>query len=170
MEKLATAVRPTFEDAKHWTDDEWQQHHGFSIEVPCRHSGCRMRKHISCYSPTQFKYGLRIAGQEKWYCHHHKLMAWENSREISTDLLPYLKFINDTPGANKAKLRCKQRDLNFLLAIGLISVDAVPRGTKIGYEIELTDQGEQYLDDRVRDLANYMANQPTRAQLEWYVP
>lgn len=157
MESLVKAVRPTLEDAKRWTDDEWQiQPHGFSVEVPCKHTGCRMSKGISCATPTQLQFALRSAAQEKWYCHHHKLVTWENERKISSDLLQYLNAMKASPGSNKSKLHCKQRDLDFLRTIGLISVDAVPRGSKIGYEIELTEQGEQYLDAYAGDVSGIL--------------
>ena len=165
-----TVIRPTLEEANQWKEGEWRESNGFLVEVPCVHRNCKMTKTIPCHSPTQLRYAQRSANQEKWYCHHHKLAAWENDREISSDLLPYLQALNEAPGCNKAKLGCKQRDINFLLAIGLISVDTVPLGTKIGYEIELTEQGEQYLEERAKQLAAHMKNQPTRAQLEYYVP
>jgi len=171
MEKSKkTVIRPALEEANQWTEGEWEESNGFLVDVPCGHRNCKMTKTISCHSPTQLRYAQRNANQEKWYCHHHKLTAWKSDREISSNLLPYLQALNAAPGCNKAKLRCKQRDINFLLAIELIAVDTVPKGTKIGYEIELTEQGEQYLADRGKELAKHMKNQPTRAQLEYYVP
>lgn len=160
----------SLEEARQWGEEQWRDSRGFVVPVPCRHDRCKQSKEIMCYTPTQLRFAERSAQHEFWYCHRHKALAWEREGAISYDLFPLLVRLNESPGSNKAKLRGKQRDIDFLLACRLICVDSVPRGSKIGYEIELTESGEQFLVEHAKEISEYMKNQPSRDQLEWYAP
>jgi hypothetical protein len=130
-----------------------------SVEVPCSHRNCKLTKEIDCDGPSEMRDGEIGAVHELWHCHHHKRDAWEKHNVISDELLPILLRIKQSPGCNNAKLKCKKRDIEFLLLIGLIRVETTRRGTKsMIYENYLALSGEKYLADHSAEVAKYMNN------------
>lgn len=160
------------QEARRWKESQWQdvnEEGGFPLFIDCAHSGCRMVKPIYAVSPRTLKYAEKTAASEVWYCHHHDTATWQEQRHIKQELLPYLKKLQTLGTINKSKLRLKKRDLAFLKDAGLITVDVIPKGTsKTVYDIELSEQGEQYLTDHTDELAQYLQNLPRSSELEWY--
>lgn len=161
------------QEARRWKEPQWQKFNGaggFNFYIDCAHPGCRMAKDLAAVSPLTLKYVEKIAAAEVWYCHHHDTVAWQKRRHIKQELLPYLKKLQELGTVNKSKFSLKKRDLAFLHDAGLITVDAIPKGTsgKVVYDIELSEQGEQYLADHADELAQYLQRLPKADELEWY--
>jgi hypothetical protein len=125
--------------------------------IGCSKNSCKMTHDMPCDNPAMMRFAEMYAVNCKWYCHHHKLAAWETERALTSNLFPALMKLQNSPGCNKSKLPCKQGDIDFLLAIGLITVNEIYRGeVKKVYEIYLTKLAQKYIEDHVAEISDYM--------------
>ena len=127
--------------------NEEAQGSGGGASMTCRHEGCKMSNSVRWQTPAEMQNAELTASREVWYCHYHQQKAWDLHRVLSYDLVQLLSTVQAMHSCNKAKLGGKRSDVDFLISIGLIVQKAVPRGTRSGYIIRLSEEGERYLSE-----------------------
>lgn len=158
-------------DPLKWRRKEWEIAKSVGVHISCGHPGCRNAKTISCSSPVQLRYARKSAQCEIFYCHSHRLVAWEKLGIVPDFLLPNLRLVQKLGACNKAKSRLAQGAMDFLVEIGLLSIIPVRRGANTVYQIKITDAGEQHLAENAEQLALYLSHQVKDSQIEWnWVP
>lgn len=125
---------------RRWMDCE-QEHGVGHTFVACNHDGCRQRRVLTFYDPTEMRQMERRAMSEIWYCHHHRLAAWNVSRSLGDGHITLLKRIYRSPGCNRVQLEGDKRDTDFLASIGLLISVTPTAGKRRACSFHLTQQG-----------------------------
>ncbi|RQR59351.1 hypothetical protein DIE18_18100 [Burkholderia sp. Bp9125] len=125
---------------RRWMDCE-QEHGVGHTSVACSHDGCRQRRTFTYYDPTEMQQMERRAASEIWFCHHHRLAAWEGSRSLGDEHLTLLKRIDRNPGCNRVQLDGDKRETDFLSSIGLVTSVVPTAGNRRACSFHLTQQG-----------------------------
>ncbi|WP_256217960.1 hypothetical protein [Burkholderia contaminans] len=137
----ASRYQVTEEAFRRWIDCD-HEHGVGQIFLSCNHAGCKQRRMLTFYDPVEMQQMERRAASETWYCHHHRLLAWESSRSLSDDHVELLLRVHRAPGLNREQLKSMKRDTDFLISIGLL-VSAPPvSGNRRTYAFHLTPRGE----------------------------
>ncbi|MCO1366986.1 hypothetical protein [Burkholderia multivorans] len=125
---------------RRWMDCEHEHGVGNTF-VTCNHEGCRQRRMLTFYDPTEMQQMERRAALEIWYCHHHRAIAWDAFRSLGDGHMTLLKRIYRSPGCNRVQLEGDKRDTDFLASIGLL-ISVVPTaGKRRTCSFHLTQQG-----------------------------
>ncbi|KVH09161.1 hypothetical protein WS84_19845 [Burkholderia anthina] len=125
---------------RRWMNCEHENGVG-SIFVPCNHTGCGLRRMLSFYDPREMQQAESRAASEIWYCHHHRLPAWESYGILGDEHLDLLKRVHDTPGCSLAQLGGQKRDTDFLMSIGVLASFSPAAGNRKTYAFQLTSSG-----------------------------
>lgn len=128
---------------RRWADHEIDESGGVTA-IPCNHKGCRQKRTLAFYDPQEMHAAEVKAASAIWYCHHHRLPAWQSQKALSDDHLLVLKRISDSPGCSRQQLGAKKTDTDFLISIGLLS--APERNAHTGgraLSFHLTDEGRR---------------------------
>jgi hypothetical protein len=121
------------------------------VYAGCNYKGCGSSYPVAFHSARAFVESQSRANQMLWYCHHHRLAAWETDKVLGDDVLDVLYRISKTPACSKTEaLGCHgtaSQILEFLDAIGLVEMRSPgDRGRSHGkYAISLTVAGTSYL-------------------------
>ncbi|RQU90647.1 hypothetical protein DF053_03360 [Burkholderia cepacia] len=125
---------------RRWMDCEHEHGVGTTF-VTCGHEGCRQRRMLTFYDPTEMQQMERRAASEIWYCHHHRLAAWETSRSLGDGHLTLLTRIYRIPGCSRVQLEGEKRDTDFLASIGLLTSVGPTTGNRRTCSFHLTQLG-----------------------------
>ncbi|WP_082146217.1 MULTISPECIES: hypothetical protein [Burkholderia cepacia complex] len=134
---------------RRWIDCE-HEHGAGRIFLLCRHAGCKQRRMLTFYNPVEMEQMERRVASETWYCHHHRLLAWESTGALSDDHLALLMRVHSDAGRSREQLKSLKRDTDFLTSIGLLASVAPVRGTRRVYAFHLTPLGESVVCARER--------------------
>lgn len=119
-----------------------------SVEVQCRHEGCRITKEVPYQSIRQM-FAAEVCAKDEYYvCRRHAMRAWERDNKINDTLVAVLLIARRHPGSDRSSLRAKKEDLGFLESLGLIEAKPRSTGRTTSYQYYVTDEGRQYLANR----------------------
>ncbi|WP_260431143.1 hypothetical protein [Burkholderia stagnalis] len=130
---------------RRWMDCE-DEHGVGNAFVTCSRDGCRQRRVLTFYDPTEMQHMERRATSEIWYCHHHRLAAWDASRSLGDGHMTLLKRIYRSPGCSRVQLEGDKRDTDFLASIGLLTSVVPTVGNRRTCSFHLTQQGMEVVD------------------------
>jgi len=129
-----------------WSDISNEQGVGSTVQA-CGYPGCQMTKTIIFEDPAQMAAAERSKSSGLWFCHHHRLAAWQKSGVLGDKFVEILAQMNMMPGASRTKLAATKQDMEFLESIGLGRVTQVSkRGATITSKYYATESGVAYLD------------------------
>lgn len=139
------AERHQVDDAtfRRWADHELDGSTGMTF-MPCNHQGCRQTRLLTFYDPHEMQTAEVKATSGIWYCHHHRLSAWQSEMALGDDHLAFLQRVYESPGCSRQKLGAKKNDTDFLISIGLLT--APERGAHVSrraLSFNLTDEGRE---------------------------
>ncbi|WP_192386556.1 hypothetical protein [Burkholderia cepacia] len=142
-----TAERHQVDEAtvRRWADREIDESGG-TMDLPCNHPGCRRTRTLAFYGPQEMHAAEVKSALAIWYCHHHRLPAWQSQKALSDDHVMALKRVHDLPGCSRQQLGAKKSDTDFLLSLGLLSMST--HNAHIGgraLAFYLTDEGQRYV-------------------------
>ncbi|MCA7954551.1 hypothetical protein LGM43_30230 [Burkholderia seminalis] len=143
----AARYQVTEEAFRRWIDCD-HEHGVGQIFLSCSHAGCKQRRMLTFYDPVEMQQMERRAASETWYCHHHRLSAWESSKSLSDDHVELLRRVYRAPGLNREQLKSLKRDTDFLTSIGLLASASPAGGNRRSYAFHLTAQGENVVRAR----------------------
>ncbi len=126
---------------RRWADHEIDESGGVTA-TPCNHKGCRQTRTLAFYDPHEMRDAEEKAASGIWYCHHHRLSAWQSRKALGDEHLMVLKRVHDLPGCNRQQLGAKKSDTDFLISLGLLSApaqNAHAGGRALAFH--LTDEG-----------------------------
>lgn len=104
---------------RRWADCELADGAGMT-SVPCNHTGCRQTHLLTFYDPHEMQRADARAASEIWYCHHHRVNAWQSANALGDEHVELLKRVHDMPGCNRQQLAAKKCDTDFLISVGLL--------------------------------------------------
>ncbi len=127
-----------------WIDD-----HTLIPRVSCNHAGCRNTKtlHTVDFTPADVRPILQRATKELWYCHVHAGHAIHHEGAVSDQIAHVLVRMQAAPGSSSTQLGIDRLTAKILLANGLATREARPRGFG-GYKWMITDAGVRILSQR----------------------
>ncbi|HEM7895993.1 MULTISPECIES: hypothetical protein [Burkholderia] len=125
---------------RRWMDSEQEQGAGH-LFLQCSHADCKQRRMLTFYDPREMQQMERRVASEIWYCHRHRLVAWEASQSLSDEYRELLALVYRSPGCNREQLKCLKRDTDFLMSIGLLTSAPPASGGRKAYAFRLTSQG-----------------------------
>ncbi|MBY4714898.1 hypothetical protein K6W98_30050 [Burkholderia cepacia] len=125
---------------RRWMDCEQEYGVGNTF-VTCSREGCRQRRVLTFYDPTEMQQMEHRATSEIWYCHQHRLAAWDSSRSLGDGHMTLLKRVHRNPGCNRVQLEGDKRDTDFLASIGLLTSVAPTVGNRRTCSFHLTQRG-----------------------------
>lgn len=114
--------------------------------MTCAHGDCKLTKGISFDSPTDMETAKSLASEARWYCHHHRLLAWTVNQLLADNATFTLIAIARSPGCNRQQLGAPKEQTDFLASVGLLRQTQPPEPRKRRtHAFYLTEAGEQYV-------------------------
>ncbi|OXI86004.1 hypothetical protein CFB50_15375 [Burkholderia sp. AU33423] len=133
---------------RRWADHELSDGAGM-IFLPCMQQGCRQTRMLTFYDPQEMQTAEAKAASGIWYCHHHRLFAWQSENALGGDHLVLLQRVRDFPGCNRQQLGAKKGETDFLVSIGLLLVQLPGAdGSGRALSFHLTDVGQRIVRER----------------------
>lgn len=128
---------------RRWVDHEFDGGVGV-IALPCNHRNCRQTRTLTFYDPREMQVAESKSTSEIWYCHHHRMSAWQSEEALGAEHLGILQRVHRTPGCSRQHLGAKKSDTDFLISIGLLS-EKLPGtyGNGRALAFHLTDEGQR---------------------------
>ena len=106
---------------RRWADREIDESGG-TMNLPCNHPGCRRMRTLAFYGPQEMQAAEVKSESAIWYCHHHRLPAWQSQNALGDDHVMALKRVHNLPGCSRQQLGAKKSDTDFLVSLGLLSM------------------------------------------------
>jgi len=148
---LAKRIGVSISDLHLWVENNKKGHANW-MSVECAHPDC------SCSTTRMIK---RLEGMpsgrlynenEIWYCALHRRDAWRHQGHINRNMVEALVFIANNPATiktNVLKVGIKQKELDFLESVGLVSVELLANRRNLKkYAISLTHEGLSFLNNK----------------------
>ncbi|WP_081077181.1 hypothetical protein [Burkholderia pseudomultivorans] len=151
---------PTAIAAEHYGINEdsfrrWVEHEvdggGGVMSLPCNHRTCRQTRTLTFYDPHEMQIAASKATSGVWYCHRHRMLAWQSQESLGDEHLETLRRAHDAPGCTRQHLGAKKGDTDFLISIGLLLEQ--PPGTggdARALAFHLTREGERIVLEQSR--------------------
>ena len=138
------------ETFRRWADYELDGGTG-ATSVPCNHQGCRQTRTLTFCAPNEMQTAEVKVASGIWYCHRHRLSAWQSGNALGDDHLVILQRVHDSPGCNRQQLGAKKSDTDFLISIGLL-LAPLPETGRSGRALSfhLTDDGQRIVLERTK--------------------
>lgn len=126
---------------RRWVDHELDGGVG-AVSLQCNHRNCRRTRTLAFYDPREMQIAESKATSGVWYCHHHRMLAWQSEEALSDEHLGILQRVHNMPGCTRQYLEAKKGDTDFLISIGLLS-EKLPGtcGNGRALAFHLTDEG-----------------------------
>ncbi|EMD9440478.1 hypothetical protein VXE32_004517 [Burkholderia cepacia] len=140
---VAEHFRVTAATFRQWVDHELDCGAGV-ISIPCNHPNCRLIRKLAFSSPREMQMAEAKAASEIWYCHRHRMLAWQSERALGTEHLAILRRVRDSPGCTRQRLGAKKGETDFLVSIGLL-IEQLPGASRTNHMLafHLTSQGQR---------------------------
>ncbi|WP_175926816.1 hypothetical protein [Burkholderia cepacia] len=133
---------------RRWVDQESDGGVGV-ISLPCNHRNCRQTRTLTFYDPREMQVAESKATSGIWYCHHHRMSAWQLEEALGDEHLGILRRVHNTPGCTRQRLGAKKGDTDFLISVGLLSEKLPGKdGNGRALAFYLTDEGQRVAIER----------------------
>ncbi len=131
---------------RRWVDHQEHDCGAGAISMTCNHRNCRQTRTLTFYDPREMQIAESKAASGIWYCHRHRMLAWQSEEALSDEHLEVLQRVRNTPGCTRQLLGAKKADTDFLISIGLLSEELPGTGRSLAFH--LTDEGQKVAIER----------------------